>query len=63
MSRIVGAPKLYNELAAWWPLLSPPFECAEEAEFYRKALIKACAEPPHTLLELRPNSHWDRISH
>jgi hypothetical protein len=26
--------KLYNELAVWWPLLSPVAEYAEEAAFF-----------------------------
>jgi SAM-dependent methyltransferase len=45
-------PKLYDELAAWWPLLSAPADYAEEAAFYREALIAACEPPPRTLLEL-----------
>lgn len=45
-------PKLYNQLAAWWPLLSAPEDYAEEAEIYRKALVGACQRPPQTLLEL-----------
>ena len=28
-------PRLYRELAEWWPLLSAPEEYAEEAEDYR----------------------------
>jgi SAM-dependent methyltransferase len=46
------SPKLYSELASWWPLLSPPEEYAEEAAFYEKALVEACERPPRTLLEL-----------
>ncbi len=45
-------PKLYTDLASWWPILSPPSEYAEEAEFYRKTLISACQRSPQTLLEL-----------
>jgi len=45
-------PSLYSDLAAWWPLLSAPEEYAEEAEFYRQALLSACASPPQTVLEL-----------
>ncbi len=45
-------PRLYDELASWWPLLSAPAEYAEEAEFYRKALVDACDRPPRSLLEL-----------
>jgi ubiquinone/menaquinone biosynthesis C-methylase UbiE len=45
-------PKLYSGLANWFHLLTCPEDYAEEAEFYRKAIQSACAEPPHTLLEL-----------
>ena len=45
-------PKLYNEFASWWPLLSPPAEYAAEAAFYAKTLMEACERPPRTLLEL-----------
>ncbi len=45
-------PKLYRELASWWPLLSAPEDYAEEAAFYQRAIIDACARPPETLLEL-----------
>lgn len=45
-------PKLYRELAAWWPLLSAPAEYAEEAAFYQRALLGACERPAATLLEL-----------
>jgi SAM-dependent methyltransferase len=44
--------RLYDELAAWWPLLSPPDEYEEEATFYASTLIRACARPPRTVLEL-----------
>jgi Methyltransferase domain len=46
------APKLYGELASWWPLLSAPAEYAEEAAFYATALLAACRGPARTLLEL-----------
>jgi SAM-dependent methyltransferase len=45
-------PKLYRELASWWPLLSAPEDYAEEAEFYRKTIVSYCATIPKTLLEL-----------
>jgi SAM-dependent methyltransferase len=45
-------PKLYDELAAWWPLLSPPAGYAEEAAFYRDVLLRVCGEPCQTMLEL-----------
>ncbi|HEX6211456.1 MAG TPA: class I SAM-dependent methyltransferase [Methylomirabilota bacterium] len=45
-------PKLYDELADWWPLLSPPEEYAEEAVFYGDALAAVCPAPPQNVLEL-----------
>jgi SAM-dependent methyltransferase len=45
-------PRLYGELADWWPLFSPPSDYAEEAEFVRSALMAAGAKPSGTLLEL-----------
>jgi SAM-dependent methyltransferase len=44
-------PKLYSDLAAWWPLLSPPSDYAEEAAFYGRTLREACASAA-TLLEM-----------
>lgn len=44
--------KLYTELAAWWPLLSSPDDYAEEAAFYRKAILDAADFVPKNLLEL-----------
>ncbi len=45
-------PKLYSELAPWWPLLSAPEDYAEEAAFYRGQLEVACEGELKTLLEL-----------
>ena len=47
-----GYPRLYNELASWFHLLTAPEDYAEEAEFYRKTIVSACRRPPQTLLEL-----------
>jgi SAM-dependent methyltransferase len=44
--------KMYTELAAWWPLLSPPSHYVEEAADLLPMLIGAPDSPPHTLLEL-----------
>jgi SAM-dependent methyltransferase len=44
--------KMYDELAEWWPLLSPPSDYQEEAAFFRRVLEGACQSPPRTLLEL-----------
>ena len=45
-------PKMYDELASWWPLLSAPADYEEEARFYGQALAAACDHPPRTVLEL-----------
>jgi SAM-dependent methyltransferase len=43
--------KMYEELASWWPLLSPPHDYAEEAAFYASA-ITARSPTARTMLEL-----------
>jgi SAM-dependent methyltransferase len=45
-------PRLYDELAAWFHLLTAPEDYAEEAELYRRLLIEACDVSPRTVLEL-----------
>jgi SAM-dependent methyltransferase len=45
-------PKLYQELASWWPVLSAPEDYAEEAESYRQAITSLHPAPIHTMLEL-----------
>ena len=44
--------RLYHELAAWWPLFSPPSEYAEEAEDLLARLPAAPGGERPTLLEL-----------
>ena len=48
----MSLPRLYTDLASWWPLLSPPEHYEEEAEqvigFFREAL----GGMPSTMLEL-----------
>jgi hypothetical protein len=51
-SAAAGAPKLYNDLAAWWPLMSSPDDYEEEAAFYARAMADAGERPPRTVLEL-----------
>jgi SAM-dependent methyltransferase len=46
------SPKLYHELADWWPLMSSPADYAEEAEAYRRLMIASGAAPLRTVLEL-----------
>jgi len=49
----VGAlPRLYDDLAAWWPLLSSPDDYAAEAEFYWQCIADAIRVPVRTMLEL-----------
>ena len=43
--------KLYNELAAWWPLLSPPEDYFDEAAFFRQVLVSAGLPTAPTLIE------------
>ena len=45
-------PRLYNELATWWPLFSGPAEYIEEAPEVLRLLLGATPEPPRTVLEL-----------
>ena len=47
-----GQPRLYDDLSAWWPLLSRPEDYAEEAAQYADALEQACDGPVESLLEL-----------
>jgi SAM-dependent methyltransferase len=44
--------KLYEELAAWWPLLSAPADYEEEAAFYANTLAAASERSIRTVLEL-----------
>jgi SAM-dependent methyltransferase len=43
--------RLYQDLAEWWPLISPPEEYAEEAAFAARMLHRA-ARPVREVLEL-----------
>jgi len=47
----VSEPRLYSELAEWWPLLSPPSEYVEEAADVL-GMIRGAVDSPRTLLEL-----------
>jgi SAM-dependent methyltransferase len=44
--------KLYTELSKWWPLLSPPEDYLDEANFFHEVLVTAGLPPAPTLLEL-----------
>ena len=45
-------PRLYRDLADWYPLLTPVADYAEEASFYRRLFETHCQQPPRTLLDL-----------
>ena len=45
-------PRLYEELASWWPLLSAPEDYADEADGYRAILVEASRRTVRTVLEL-----------
>jgi SAM-dependent methyltransferase len=49
----LSLPRLYRDLASWFPLLTPPGDYAEEAGIYRRAFeTLAAPRRPRTLLEL-----------
>jgi len=45
-------PRLYRDLAGWYPLLTPVGDYAQEAAFYRRLFEAHCQRPPRTLLDL-----------
>lgn len=45
-------PKLYGELAEWWPTFSTPEEYRSEATFFKRVLASTSKPPPRTVLEL-----------
>ena len=45
-------PRLYRDLADWYPLLTPVDDYAEEAAFYRRLFETQCKRPARTLLDL-----------
>jgi SAM-dependent methyltransferase len=44
--------KMYHALAAWWPLLSPPEDYADEAAFFLSLLVEVTGSRSASLLEL-----------
>jgi SAM-dependent methyltransferase len=48
----VTLPRLYRDLAKWWPLFSAPDEYREEAASYERAILEHANRPARTLLEL-----------
>jgi len=45
-------PRLYRDLADWYPLLTPGADYVEEAAFYRRLFEAHCQRQPRTLLDL-----------
>lgn len=45
-------PRLYRDLADWFPLLTPVDHYAEEAGFYQRLFEEHCQQSPRTLLDL-----------
>ena len=43
---VSSGPRLYSELADWYPLLTPVGDYAEEAAFYRRLFETHCHKPP-----------------
>ncbi len=46
------SPRLYRDLADWYPLLTPVDDYAEEAALYRSLFEAHCRQQPQTLLDL-----------
>jgi SAM-dependent methyltransferase len=44
--------RLYNDLAKWWPLVSPPEDYADEAEILRATFREKLGSGDHSLLDL-----------
>jgi SAM-dependent methyltransferase len=51
MTEVPDEYRLYQDLAAWWPLISPPEEYADEAA-YLAALLRSEPGPVRDLLDL-----------
>ena len=45
-------PRLYDELAIWWPIFSPPEDYVDEAASLVQILRSTIMPPPRTVLEL-----------
>jgi SAM-dependent methyltransferase len=52
LNSVAEVPRLYDDLAGWWPLLSPPSEYEAEAADLLLRLGRAPDSRPATLLEL-----------
>jgi SAM-dependent methyltransferase len=45
-------PRLYWDLAEWWPLIDDPADYKEEADFYTRTILEAVDAKPREVLEL-----------
>jgi trans-aconitate methyltransferase len=45
-------PRLYRDLAEWWPILSAPEDYVEEAAIYARELLARARRPVREVLEL-----------
>src|SRR4029450_3379119 len=52
LGTVEETPRLYRDLAEWWPLLSAPEEYAEEAEEYRRLIDEASGGDAREVLAL-----------
>jgi SAM-dependent methyltransferase len=50
--KVEESPRLYRELAEWWPLLSAPEDYAEEAAEYTRLILDASNGEVRTVVEL-----------
>ena len=49
---VTSEHRLYGDLAAWWPLISPPEEYADEAALFASMLTSGTMTPVREVLEL-----------
>ena len=52
MSAPATLPRLYRDLAPWYPLLTPVSDYADEAVFYRRVIDRHARRPVRSLLDL-----------
>jgi SAM-dependent methyltransferase len=52
IANAMSLPRLYTDLASWWPLVSPPGDYADEAAAIVAMLREALGQAPATILEL-----------
>jgi SAM-dependent methyltransferase len=45
-------PRMYTDLAQWWPLISSPNDYEDEATYFKEILLETSNKPPLKMLEL-----------